>query len=126
MSNKQMVMDLNNDGFTATQIMDEKLENDKELIFLNEEMLDNINDDLEKAYFGWYIDSNSKNSYFLSVFNSNNFSEELIFSIDFNDDGFVTEGFRFPEEREVTEINPKNKYFQQAKDVALYIKKKYL
>lgn len=126
LNNQTVLVDANNGNFAAINLNNKELVNNDELIYINNEMLEDINNHLEDEFYGWYIDSNGKNSYFLSVFNGSNYSEELIFTIDFNDPKFVIEGFRFPEDKPIKDLKPTNKYYKEAAEVAKYIKEKFL
>jgi len=99
-----------------------------QVIHINRRKMERINDDLDKRVYGWYLDSNGKSKYFLSIYNEHNYSEELTFEIDFSKDGkeIIKEGLRFSTNRGVVNLNENNQYFPQARKVAQYIKDQFL
>lgn len=96
--------------------------------------LENINDLLsdksqtDDTFYGWYLDSNGMNKYFLSLYNPTNYSEELIFEIDFTKDNteIIVEGLRFHPRNKVRKILKRSVYYSQAIDMANYIKERFV
>lgn len=96
------------------------------VVIWTEKDIEKINDDLEDKFYGWYLDSTGKNKYFLSIFSRENFSQELIFEVDFSyKTSMIRDGFRSREDKEGIEIKKDSKYFKEANKVAKYIKTKY-
>lgn len=94
---------------------------------ISKERLSEINEDLEQSNSGWFLDSDGKRFYFLSIFDRDNTKEKLIFEVDFEAEELITTGFRLNVATyETNAIHTESIHIRLARAVAQYIKDKFL